>query len=179
MALLAQEGHDNSGHSHAPRNTSISGFSRVYAEQRDDNLPEVYVDDTPQVISKEDSHAAAAFDEAQSPKFSVAYEDTSKTPGPPEYSASASGAALAVAAAPAGADAQPPKDQRICGIGRKTFFIILAILLIVVAAAVGGGVGGAVASSASKSGSSGDGDGAENGGPNPPPTSTSEAPSST
>lgn len=180
MVSSNQDEHSNSAQSHTRgnTNTSISGFSRVYAEQRDDNLPEVYVDDTPQAISKEDPNAAAAFYEAQSPKFSIAYEVSPQTAIPPEYSVSA-GATSAAATTVPPTDASPSKDQKVFGIGRRTFFIILAVLLIVVAAAVGGGVGGAVAaSSASKSGSSDDGGNAEDGG-DTSPTSTSEVPSST
>lgn len=42
---------------------------------------------------------------------------------------------------------QPPKERNVCGIRRRTFWIVLAvIILVVIAAAIGGGVGGSLAS---------------------------------
>lgn len=46
----------------------------------------------------------------------------------------------------------PPPAQTICGLRKRTFWILLGVALVIVAAAVGGGVGGALASrSSSKS----------------------------
>jgi hypothetical protein len=162
---MASHGKEEHGNELPGNNTTrISGFSRVYEDRTDENLPEVYVDDTPQAVSKEQQHAASASDETQSPKFAVAYgDDSPRSTVPPEYDSI--GHALPpdrpAATFPPGdagstADSQPPNDRKICGIGRRTFFIILAVALIIIAAAVGGGVGGAVASSAAKSGSSGE-----------------------
>ncbi|KUJ14431.1 uncharacterized protein LY89DRAFT_720739 [Mollisia scopiformis] len=44
----------------------------------------------------------------------------------------------------------PNNDRRICGLGVKWFWLLLALLLLVIAGAVGGGVGGSVASKDSK-----------------------------
>lgn len=160
-ASQGKEEHGNAlpGHN---TTTSISGFSRVYEDRTDENLPEVYIDDTPQVVSKEEQHAAFASDETQSPKFAGAYgDDGLRSTVPPEYDSigyalppNTPTATSPPADAGSTAGSQPPHDRRICGIGRRTFFIILAVVLIIIAAAVGGGVGGAVAASTSKSGSS-------------------------
>ena len=162
----ASQGKEVHGNELPEHNTTrISGFSRVYEGRTDENLPEVYIDDTPQAVSKqEQQYAAFASDEAQSPKFAVGVvygDDSPRSAVPPEYDSI--GHALppdrpAATSPPADAGStggsQPPNDRRICGIGRRTFVIILAVVLIIIAAAVGGGVGGAVAASASKSGSS-------------------------
>ena len=42
-----------------------------------------------------------------------------------------------------------PAPQTICGLRRRTFWILVAVVIVVVAAAVGGGVGGALASRSS------------------------------
>lgn len=37
------------------------------------------------------------------------------------------------------------RDGRICGLARRTFWILLVVAIVIVAAAVGGGVGGSIA----------------------------------
>jgi len=139
-----------------PQPSAIAGFQKVYPNERDDNLPEVYVDDTPQALSEAEAHRAETFSDATSPKFSVA--DTLKTPVDPGHE-------VAGDRPPGGYSEKenaPAKERRICGLRRKWFFIVLGVILvIVIAAAVGGGVGGAVASSASGSDNS-DSDASEN-----------------
>ncbi|KAF2023314.1 hypothetical protein EK21DRAFT_105377 [Setomelanomma holmii] len=44
---------------------------------------------------------------------------------------------------------EPPRSSTICGLRRRTFWILVMVAIIIVAAAVGGGVGGALASKAS------------------------------
>lgn len=150
-----------------PQPSEIAGFQKIYPNERDDNLPEVYVDDSPQALPGTESHQTEAWTEVTSPKFSVA--DTLKTPVSPEVDGSKTAGGAAGGEGADGGAAK--KDGRICGLRRKWFFIALGVVLVVViAAAVGGGVGGAVASSAS---GSGDGDGSESE-ESPSPTSTSD-----
>ncbi|KFX90948.1 hypothetical protein V490_06170 [Pseudogymnoascus sp. VKM F-3557] len=42
-------------------------------------------------------------------------------------------------------DHSAPRDGRICGVAKRTFWILLVVAIVIVAAAVGGGVGGSIA----------------------------------
>ncbi len=142
-------------HAQPPTSNAISGFSRVYTAGDDENLPEVYVDGSPHALTQDDPHSGALFD-AQSPKFAVQYDDSPKTAIPPEYSESHQPVSAITPASDGGnhpdsANPSPTNNKRICGLGRKTVFVLLAILLIVIAAGVGGGVGGAVAAKSKSS----------------------------
>ena len=157
-----------------PQPSEIAGFQKIYPNERDDNLPEVYVDDTPQVLPESEAHRAETFSDATSPKFSVA--DTLKTPVDPGHE-------VAGDRPPGGYSEKEnasTKERRICGLRRKWFFVVLGVILvIVIAAAVGGGVGGAVASSASGNDNS-DSDASENdekpsSTPTPTPTTLSSS----
>lgn len=140
----------------SPSTSIVSPVSPSQQPSRPDpdaNLPEVYVDPSPQaVIHNHHSQEATEAPSGYMPyeKYSVPTDDdTLKSTVPEEYGSEAS------------KRNPPPTDtarhERILGLKRRTFFILLAILLIIVAAAVGGGVGGAIASSAtSKSSSDGD-----------------------
>lgn len=149
-----------------PQPSEITGFQKVYPNERDDNLPEVYVNDAPQALSDSEAHKAEVYSDSTSPKFSVA--DTLRTPVEPGHEIDSD----RLPGGGEGKDGTAKKEGRICGLRRKWFFIALGVILvIVIAAAVGGGVGGAVASSASGDGS-GDSDGS-GGEETPSPTSTS------
>lgn len=143
-----------------PQPSGIAGFQKVYPNERDDNLPEVYVDDSPQALPIPETHQTEAESDVTSPKISVA--DTLNTSPGNGRSPSSDG----------GKDGTAQKEARVCGMRRKWFFIALGVVLvIVIAAAVGGGVGGAVASRASGDGA-GDGDASQND-ETPSPTSVS------
>ncbi|KAH6619916.1 hypothetical protein C7974DRAFT_398457 [Boeremia exigua] len=54
--------------------------------------------------------------------------------------------------------AHPPPPQTICGLRKRTFWILVGVAIIVVVAAVGGGVGGALASRSSSNSSASNSD---------------------
>lgn len=132
---------------HSPTTTPVAtpGTDNTH---RDDNLPEVYVDDSPQAIHGKE------YCENNEPKFPVAFDDGHKTFVPERHEAlgdvpfTAGDAGKEVVGDTDSAEPTPnEKKRRICGLTRKMFFIILVIvIIIVIAAAVGGGVGGSMAS---------------------------------
>jgi len=141
---------------------------------RDANLPEVYVDPSPQaILHNHHNQKSTGPPSGYAPydKYSVPTDDdTLKSTVPEEYGSEAS------KRSPPPPD--PARHEKILGLKRRTFFILLAILLIIVAAAVGGGVGGAIATSAT-SNSSSDGDDEESAWERASKTAHREAPSST
>lgn len=159
---------DDGSHDGQPANSPVSTLVSPVSQHghhdreqhRDDNLPEVYVESSPQALlheSKQDARGHYAPDYANEKEALGDESDTHKLPVysvpqdlnklGPEAPGDFPPGAMADAERNPEPAAAPPKDERIMGLKRRTFFIVLVIVLIVVAAAVGGGVGGAVASS--------------------------------
>lgn len=154
-------------HLHSPASTLVSPVSQHQNPQHptqhrsplsqdpDDNLPEVYVDPSPQAIWNQPAAARKGSVYEHDEKYALENDnDTLKLavhPDPRDLGAEEApgdfppGAMAAIERNPP--PTQPAQNDRILGLRRRTFFIVLAIVLIVVAAAVGGGVGGAVAAS--------------------------------
>jgi hypothetical protein len=157
--MNSQKPDEDSYHQYAtPTSTLSSGYGNYYGDFRhEDNLPEVRVDNSPQVLSNPEVEFKRKYFEEQEPKYPVIYDDAPKTivlaeETPP----SALPDTTAVERAPE-AGGPPVEEKKIWGLKRRMFFIILAVILVVVAIAVGGGVGGAMASkSKSKSKSAAD-----------------------
>lgn len=161
-----QEGPASDNDIRNPISTLMPGFTPVPdggRQRRSEDLPEVYVETSPETVHQKES--------VYYEKQAVLQDETLKSPVFPEadHSAASPGAlgsrdgGKAPPYGPAEAGMPPGAgsgDRKILGLGRRTFFIVLAVALIVIAAAIGGGVGGAFGSRA-KSDSDTDKDNAE------------------
>lgn len=148
----------------SPTSTVVSPVSQYQnppqpppvSSHRDDNLPEVYVDTSPHSVWHKPAVAQnpSAYDTSE--KYALHNDnDTLKLavhPDPRDLGAEEApgdfprGAMADVERNPPSTE-KPASNDKILGLKRKTFFLVLALVLIIVAAAVGGGVGGAVAAS--------------------------------
>ena len=140
----------------------------------DENLPEVVPDQSPQVLSAVEARYFAPELDVRDPKYPVTYDNAPKYTAPLETYPSVGGhpqdytspvSSIPWEPASTGGDRSAfgtyeskNKEQRICGLKKRVFWILLVIAMIVVAAGVGGGVGGGIATARSKS--SGDPEGA-------------------
>jgi hypothetical protein len=114
----------------------------------DDGLPEVRVDNSPQALSNLEAEYKWRHFEEHEPKYPVVYDDSLKTAIPAPVLPCQSVAAAEQT--PTATEPLPPQENRIFGLKRKIFFLVLAILVIlIIAAGVGGGVGGSASHSKS------------------------------
>ncbi|KAH7333390.1 hypothetical protein BKA65DRAFT_43737 [Rhexocercosporidium sp. MPI-PUGE-AT-0058] len=129
----------------APTPTLNSGNGQVYGgfPQRDENLPEVVIDTSPQALSNLEAEYQRKHLEEHEPKYPAMDDTTSKMVVPTELEIQGQ--------YPQTPSAEKPlaKEGRVCGLTRKVFFVVLGVLFVIIAASVGGGVGGAVAASRS------------------------------
>ncbi|KAK1749708.1 hypothetical protein QBC47DRAFT_395510 [Echria macrotheca] len=140
----------------------------------EDNLPEVVMpqpwetdhDAPPQALSHSEklNHASHA-SEHEREKYAVVYDPTPKlfddntepksdslVPQPWSAASPTSGNAAPTADENNIPRSEPPTSQRtICGLKRRTFFILLAIIAVLLAAVIGGAVGGSLSKKSSES----------------------------
>ncbi|RFU75368.1 fungal specific transcription factor domain-containing [Trichoderma arundinaceum] len=160
----------------SPTSTISSGYGPTLGmfPAHDEGLPEVVPDTTPQALSRLEAEYKRKYLDGDAPQTVIPKDmDTAKVAvigGEEQYVVTPDGAPGDVEGAPPGKRA----GARICGLRRKTFWILLIIAIVVVAAAVGGGVGGGLSAKNSKEKtSSGDAEGASTTGSNTStPTST-------
>lgn len=132
----------------------------------DENLPEVVPDQSPQVLSAVEARYFAPELNARDPKYHVTYDDAPKYTAPLEaypsvgeypqaYTSPVSSVPWEPVSGDGGSsglrtDESKNKRERICGLKKRSFWILLIVALIVVAAGVGGGVGGGIAAARSR-----------------------------
>jgi hypothetical protein len=121
-------------HVPTPANTSPAASPSTSAIKRKDAPPTSSL--SPEVVQP--STSPEVIREDQDPKYLVDDENPLHLPKKDNY-------------APGAGEAQAEKEVgdrrwgRICGLKRRTFWIVLVVAIVVVAGAVGGGVGGALA----------------------------------
>lgn len=120
------------------------------SRQADDNLPEVVPDPSPQALSQAELYARHGLEGGEG-KYPYPYHDGKEyappghgldlhkevvSPLSPDVPTLGEGAGLPSSSPP------PPPPPRICGVNRRTFWILLAVAgAVVIAVAVGAGVG--------------------------------------
>lgn len=142
----------------SPSSTISSGYGPTNGmfPVNDEGLPEVVPDTTPQALTRLEAEYKRKYLEGDAPQTVIPKDmDTTKI--------AVMGAEGQYAVAPdqmpgdiEGAQTSKRAANRICGLRRRTF-LILVVIVIVVAAAVGGGVGGGLANKSKGESSSGDG----------------------
>ncbi|PKS12466.1 hypothetical protein jhhlp_000672 [Lomentospora prolificans] len=128
----------------------------------DENLPEVVPDPSPEAIPKTAAAQYAAQLNHQNPKYPVTIDDSPKLPtplalSPPTATASPYTETLVPGSVypshPSPISIEPP-GKKICGVKKRTFWILILLVVVIFAAAIGGGVGGGLASRNSKASAS-------------------------
>ncbi|KAK5993564.1 hypothetical protein PT974_06998 [Cladobotryum mycophilum] len=180
--------HEDAERPASPASSLSSGYGQAVGEfpVRDDRLPEVAPDTSPEVLSPLEADYKRRYLEHDAPQTAIDPEgDTHKIVVPAEHDSEALRpqmvASTAASAAqvesrtdkdPEGGDSFAHKEPTIFGLRRKLFIAIVIAVVVIIAAAVGGGVGGGIAASKHKSNSHTP-DPATTSSSSPPTTSTS------
>ncbi|OPB37419.1 hypothetical protein A0O28_0043310 [Trichoderma guizhouense] len=137
----------------SPSSTISSGYGPTLGmyPAHDEGLPEVVPDSSPQAMSRLEAEYKRKYLEGDAPQTVIPKDvDTNKIAimgGEEQSSVTPDGMSGDVEGAHTGRKG----GKRICGLPRRTLWILVIVAVIVLAAAIGGGVGGGLAAKNSKS----------------------------